>query len=95
MVMYSIPYSHDLHSNCIAIGLFKQNDKGKKFQTMYNGNEDPRRFARKDFYNEIRPVIFRGKDFYVEATCGTDHKPTIKVKLYPRHPANFASQFRK
>ena len=53
VVMYSIPFSHDFHSNCIAIGLFKQNEKGKKFQTMYNGKEDKFLFQRKEFYNEI------------------------------------------
>ena len=85
VVMYSIPYSHDLHTNWIAIGLFDQHDpkdtrqKDTKpmFQKMYSGEQD--KFARKDFYNDIKPVLFHGEKFYVEATCGTDHKPTIKV----------------
>ena len=80
VVMYSIPYLHDFHSNWIAIGLFNQNDTCKKFQKMYKG--EGYNFARKKFYNEISPVAFRGnKNFYVEATCGTDHTPTIKVGI--------------
>ena len=79
--MYSIPFSHDLHSNWIAVGLFDQNDTCTKYERMYYGDE--KNFKRKDFNRDIKPVVFRGsRFFYVEATCGTSHKPIIKVEFY-------------
>ena len=75
--MYSIPYSHDFHSNWIGVGLFSQSDQTKKFNDMYYGKEH--NFQRKDFYNDGSPVTFKGDKFMVKGTCGTDHQPTIRV----------------
>ena len=79
VVMYSIPYSHDFHSNWIGVGL---SSSIPSFYEMYNGIESG--FKRKEFYYDVNPVLYQGKQFNVVATCGTDHKPTIVVKLIPK-----------
>ena len=60
VVVYSIPYSHDFHSNWISIGLFDPRDLRKKFQKMYSDEQAAAsRFRRNEFYNGIRPLFFR------------------------------------
>ena len=76
-MMYSIPYSHDFHTNWIGIGLTSKTDVSNDFDKMYYGNGP--KFDRKDFYYDVNPIEFEGKDFTVRATCGTTHRPTIRV----------------
>ena len=59
---------------------------------MYNGQENC--FKRKDFYYDTNPVNYATGNFAVQATCGTNHKPTIKVKLAPRDDENFDEKFK-
>ena len=75
--MYSVPYNHDHYSNWIGVGLFPKSDQTKKFSEMYWGKEY--NFKRKEFYYDVDPVMFQGSGFLAVGTCGTDHKPTIKV----------------
>ena len=77
VVMYSVPYNHDHYSNWIGVGLFPKSDQTKKFSEMYWGKEY--NFKRKEFYYDVDPVMFQGSGFLAVGTCGTDHKPTIKV----------------
>ena len=79
VVMYSVPYSHDFHSNWIGVGL---SSGTPSYYEMYNGTESG--FKRKDFYYDVNPVEYNGNKFDVVGTCGTDHTPTIVVKLIPR-----------
>ena len=88
VVVYSIPYSHNIHVNWISIGLFDHRDACKKFHMMYYSKEQEHEcatsgiFKRKDFYNDIKPLVIRGANFNIEATCGTNHQPTIKVGIF-------------
>ena len=90
-VMYSIPYDHNLHSNWVGVGICSQYHV-PNFNEMYNGNQDY--FKRKEFYCDTDPVSFSTSEFTVEATCGTNHKPTIRVKLIPTIRENLAPKFR-
>ena len=90
-VMYSIPYDHNLHSNWVGVGICSQYHV-PNFNEMYNGNQDY--FKKKEFYYDTDPVSFSTSEFTVEATCGTNHKPTIRVKLIPTYQGNLAPKFR-
>ena len=90
VLMYSIPYDHNLHSNWIGVGLCNKSIT-PTFDEMYYGEE--RDFKRKEFYNDIDPVNFSTSDFRVEATCGASHKPTIRVKLAPTKKENLDDKF--
>ena len=85
VLMYSIPYDHNLHSNWIGVGLCNKSIT-PTFDEMYYGEE--RDFKRKEFYNDIDPVNFSTSKFAVDATSGTSHKPTIRVKLAPVEKEN-------
>ena len=92
VLMYSIPYSQDFHSNWIGVGLYNKSST-PTFDEMYYGYSND--FNRKDFYDDIDPVSFSTSNFAVEATCGTNHKPTIKVKLTPTEEENLDEKFKK
>ena len=91
VLMYSIPYSHDFHSNWIGVGLCSKSTN-LTFDEMYNGYENG--FKRKDFYYDTNPVNFKSANFAVQATCGTNHKPTIRVKLAPTDQGNLHKKFK-
>merc|ERR550519_3264104 len=91
VLMYSIPYSHDFHSNWIAVGLCSTSSR-LTFDEMYRGNEDS--FKRKDFYYETNPVNYQNSKFAVTGTCGTSHKPTIIIKLAPFQNENLHARFK-
>ena len=81
VIMYSCPYSHDFHSNWMAVGIFEPEDTTNYFDKMYYGTETEY-FKRKAFWNDADPIFFDdGKDFIIEAGMGQSHKPTIKVIL--------------
>lgn len=77
VVMYSVPYSHDFHSNWCGVGVFDVQETSNFFEKMYNGHEE--NFKRKDFYYDQDPVTYKNADFTINATMGTSHKSTIQV----------------
>jgi len=83
VVMYSIPYSQDFHSNWAAVGIFNKGDTTGLFKRMYEDAEHC--FKRKEFYRDTDPVIYNGdSDYTVQATMGTTHKAKIQVRLIPK-----------
>jgi len=90
VVMYSIPYSHDFHSNYCAVGIFDKGDTTDHFNIMYYKAESG--FKRKDFYRDADPAIYNGSDYIVSATMGSNHKPEIQVRLYPKSLENLANR---
>ena len=80
VVMYSVPYSHDFHSNWCGAGVFTEQDTSGFLDKMYNGNEVG--FKRKEFYDDVTPLTYEGDaDFYVEASMGSSHKSEIEVSI--------------
>ena len=78
VVMYSVPYSHDWHSNWCGVGIFDVQETSNFFEKMYNDQEV--NFKRKDFYRDWDPVTYKNANFTVNATMGTSHKSTIQAK---------------
>ena len=79
VVMYSVPYSHDFHSNWCGVGIFDVTDTSDFFNMMYSSSEV--KFRRKDFYNNTNTVKYEEDErFEVSATMGTTHKSDIQVK---------------
>ena len=48
VVMWSVPYSHDLHANWLAVGQLKEGHGNHCFNEMYYGS--PTYFDRKEYY---------------------------------------------
>ena len=84
VVMYSIPYSFDLHTNWCGVGIFDINHDVDFFQLMYYDTED--KFKRKDYYYDSDELCYDGDDrFEVSATMSTHHTPDIKVLKFQKN----------
>jgi len=79
VVMYSLPYSFDWHSNWCGVGIFDDKNISGFFDLMYNRTETS--FKRKDFYNNLNAVSYSCGNFRVTAKMGWEHKTHIKVTL--------------
>jgi hypothetical protein len=77
VVMYSLPYSHDFHSNWCGVGIFNVQDSSGFFDRMYNRTETS--FKRKDFWNNLNAVSYSGNNFRVTAKMGYEHNTHVKV----------------
>ena len=76
--MYSVPYSHDVHSNWCGVGIFYEEDTSDYFNKMYYGSIG--NFARKDFYYDTNTVRYENdSDWEISATMATNHTPDIQV----------------
>ena len=90
VVMYSVPYSHDFHSNWLAVGIFNIEDTTDYYEMMYYKTENG--FRRKKFYRNGDPVEYTGDEqFSVQGTMGSQHKPEIRISLAPKSTSNMAS----
>ena len=80
VVMYSVPYDHNLYSNWCGVGIFDfVADTSGYFDMMYNNTE--RGFKRKDFWSNLDPLTYKEDSmFVVQATMDNNHKPDIKVR---------------
>ena len=77
VVMYSVPYDHNFHSNWCGTGVFTEQDTSGFFEKMYNDNEIG--FKRKEFYHNIEGLSYKDLDYSVHASMDSSHKPTIEV----------------
>ena len=94
VLMYSIPYSHDLHSNWLAVGIFREQDTTNFYSKMYYDAE--RSFKRKEFYYDTHPLKYSGNSVYeVVASMGTSHKPEISVLFSPKDERNLSPKMKK
>jgi len=91
VVMYSIPYSQDFHSNYCAVGIFDKEDTIDHFNLMYYRKTETG-FKRKEFYRDADPAIYHDSNYIVTATMGSNHKPELQVRLYPRSVKNLANR---
>ena len=83
--MYSVPYSHDFHSNWLGIWIHGEkqmkNQDETLFDTMYYGDEKLG-FKRQEYYEKIRPLVYSNDaEFTVTGTMDNTHKPTIDVTI--------------
>merc|ERR1711862_165333 len=89
VVMYSIPYSHDFHSNWLGVGIFNLESTGGYYDKMYYQTQVG--FQRKDFWSNLSPVSYSDGEYTVEATMGNSHKAEIRVTFCPNNKHNLAS----
>jgi len=82
--MYSAPYSFDLHGNTLAVAVCPQssNDcQSMNAKKMYYDNKPY--MVRHTYYNIIREISKCGKNFCIRGSMGTNHKPTVHLKMFP------------
>ena len=97
-LMYSVPYSHDLHKNTLAVGVCsssdpkcKNLDATKMFYDTTGKDGLNSLFSRKEYYNYVRKTHFCGPNVCVTGTMGSSHKPTIHFKIFPKSFNNLAT----
>merc|ERR1719495_1918958 len=89
--MYSVPYSHDFHSNWLAIAVCSFSSstcKSLNAKKMYKENYSF--MQRKEYYSSISDTKMCNDDVCVIGVMGTSHKPEIHFKVYPRSFDNTA-----
>ena len=92
VVMYSVPFDHNLYSNWCGVGIFKKQDSiSHLFDTMYYEKETTC-FARKEFKAVSNQLVFKfGERWLIKAQMGTGHTPEIQVGFYPCEKKNVAA----
>jgi len=93
VVMYSVPYSHDWHSNWLGVGIFKLADTSNHYNIMYHNKESG--FKRQSFYASADPIVHKDANYLVSASMGTTHKAEIQVQLYPQKVEHLANSLKK
>ena len=80
--MYSVPYSHDFHSNWLGIWIHREADMDgddSVFDRMYYG--DAFKDFRQEYYYELPTLVYRDADFTVRASMGSSHKTSIAISF--------------
>lgn len=90
VVLYSVPFNHDLYKNWLAFGIFDKESTTDYFSKMYQKIE-PNKFASKMFYEDVSPIKFINDDFIIKGQMGSNHKPIIQIKILPTRSENLAS----
>lgn len=87
LVMWSIPWNHNHHSNVLALGLKegKVKLKNKTYREMYYDSEPW--FYRKEFFNDKHctpvKITHKSHQFRVQGNMGTTHKTRAIVEFLP------------
>lgn len=82
IIMWSLPFNFNHHSNYLAVGVIKGEHTVDWTNTMYYKSGD---FVRQEYYRSSPMISYLGKTVYVEANMGTGHKAVIRVAVYPQN----------
>ena len=91
--MWSNPFSHDLSSNFLSVGLTHNTrySANEWFNLMYYYNpgyyaytDYTIHFGRQQYYYEIRPVGTYDDRFEMLGTMGTAHRTTARIIFRPK-----------
>ncbi|CAH1779817.1 unnamed protein product [Owenia fusiformis] len=94
LVMWSVPYSQDFHSNWLGLGIRPEESTDPTFDDMYDGT-DTTWFARKDFYYDTNTLKFCRFDVCVSGAMGTSHKSKVLVRFIPQDVDDLAPGFKE
>ena len=81
VVAYSVPYSHDLHSNYLSVGIFDEGStEGFYNKMLYKSGSN---FERKEFYHDVTPLEYQDDEdgFGISASMGSNHKAEIIITI--------------
>ncbi|XP_069135563.1 tereporin-Ca1-like [Argopecten irradians] len=99
VVMWSVPFNHDYHTNWLAVGFTKRGHKDHDenwYNTMYYESNTPvLAFKRKDFYNDVNPVIFSDGEYEIEGNMGSTHIATVNIIVRPCDSKSYAPSLLK
>ncbi|KAH3770405.1 tereporin-Ca1-like [Dreissena polymorpha] len=95
VVMWSVPYDYNLHSNWLAVGITKQDvihDSGWADQMYYYGSNAKIGFDRKEYYYSVPTVAWENPDLglIVFATMSTTQHAVVKVTLTAKVASDLA-----
>ncbi|KAK7102359.1 hypothetical protein V1264_020589 [Littorina saxatilis] len=96
VIMWSAPFNFNHHSNWVGVGITAPGnidhpaDDSWFDQMYYADSSEELSFERREYYADVRPVVFRDIDFELEVIMSSDHKALIKVIFRPVNMDNLA-----
>jgi len=91
-IMYSAPYSFDLHSNWLALALTASTVRLNADKMYY---EDFSFMAKREYDDMVRPARICREGLCISGIMGTSHKSIVTIKLYPRSFGNLSPSVKK
>ena len=89
IVMWSAPYSFDLHANWLGVGIGHRGSHNiNTFDDMYYGSGSW--FKRAEYYYYTRDVTKCDGVICIQGNMGTSHHPKIRIVVYPVSDQNVA-----
>nr|UMA82392.1 venom-related protein conoporin [Conus ebraeus] len=89
VLMWSAPFNFNHHSNWMGVGMTRLGlvdvAPGNTWfnQMYYRGNNEDLTFNRREFYNNLRPVIYRNDKFEIVGFMTNIHRAQIRVVIRP------------
>ena len=96
VVMWSVPYDHNIYDNWLAVGITKPGvtDHDRNwFDIMYYKNDGW--FKRGCFGQHCDPITFADSEFIVTGTMGSAHKTTVVIVVKPRREVDYCIPIKK
>ncbi|XP_057308143.1 tereporin-Ca1-like [Hydractinia symbiolongicarpus] len=91
-IMYSAPYSFDLHKNWLGVAICPTDDNECREMTADKMYYQKSTFASiKEYYENANPLMQCRGDFCFTGVMGTNHKPKIDIKIYPKSYDNLST----
>merc|ERR1712025_366937 len=98
IVMYSIPYDTNLHSNWLGCGIYTEKDvKNLSMEEAFNRmnyGEPAEWFKRREYSDSTAALKFDGDNtFKVNTIIGTSSQSTWRLEFSPKYRKDLATQF--
>lgn len=81
LVLYSVPYDHNIYSNKLGIGILPL-DGPSSFKDLYTATETEN-YSLKSYKSKLSSLVLTTDKFKVKAQMGNSHKTIIEIQLYP------------
>lgn len=89
LVLYSVPYDHNLYSNKLGIGILPIDTPATSFKEMYTAT-DIENYTLKSYKSKLTSLVLTTEKFKVKAQMGNSHKTIIEIQLYPINSEDLA-----
>ena len=89
LVLYSVPYDHNLYSNKLGIGILPLDRHNSSFKDLYTAT-DIENYSLKSYKSKLSSLVLTTDKFKVKAQMGNSHKTIIEIQLYPLNSEDLA-----